>query len=145
MYKTSLLVLIATLLFTVGCGGERVPNLATVKGRLTLDGEPLDQIKVTFMPDAERGCLGRSAWGETNENGEYTLTYQYPEKPEPGAAIGWHKVVLRDLQPANSRDESGGQKPRRISGLYSNSPKTPLEFEVKEGENTFDVEVEPNE
>ncbi|MEM7455789.1 MAG: hypothetical protein AAF456_15660 [Planctomycetota bacterium] len=144
MFKSTCCFVVVLLLFVAGCGGEAVPELATVSGTITMNGEPLDQVKVTFMPDAERGNGGRSSYGETDENGRYTLTYQLPGEPQEGAAVGWHKVCLRDLIPTRARDEGGQQIPRRISGNYSNAPKTPLEFEVKAGDQVIDITALPN-
>ena len=147
--KSSRFVLFGIVLVLMGCGGEKLPEIVEVSGTITMEGEPLDQVKVTFMPDGEKGNLdSRSSWGETDSNGKYTLKYQIPNQDVSGASVGFHRVVLRDLIPNRSRGEQGDVEQealRRFQVKYTSAPKTDLSAEVKSGEaQTFDFDVTPD-
>ena len=76
-------------LMSWGCGGSGL-DLAPVSGRVTLDGEPLANVTVTFLPKD-----GASASGRTNDNGEYELT----TIAEKGALLGEHTVTVTTPRP----------------------------------------------
>src|ERR1044072_958132 len=60
------------LALVIGNGCSRRPkNVARVKGKVTLGGQPLAGASVTFMP-VEQGSTSR---GRTDANGEYVLYY----------------------------------------------------------------------
>jgi len=84
-------VLALTMLAWTGCGGNR-PDLATVHGRITLNGQPLPQAQVRFDPvDAVRGSTGG-----TDQSGQYKLSYL---RGDQGAAIGEHRVTILKFLP----------------------------------------------
>ena len=148
MKSQSLLLLLACLLIT-GCGpSESVPEIVSVTGTLTMNGQPLDQVKVSFMPDGENGNQNaRSSWAETDSEGKYVLKYQLPGDERDGAAVGAHKVVLRDLIPNRSRGEQdeAPSATRRFDRKYTSATTTNLEANVKAGDtNVFDFEVDEN-
>jgi hypothetical protein len=62
--------LVVALLAMVGCGAEN-PALVPVTGIVTMDGEPLPEVAVTFTPTGE--TLGNGAIGGTNGEGRFTL------------------------------------------------------------------------
>ena len=80
----------------VGCGsrGDR-PELGTVTGRVTLNGEPLRNVEVSFVP-----ASGRPSYGETNDDGIYELVYIRDVK---GAKVGKHKVTVHSGKVDSSR------------------------------------------
>ena len=61
-----------------GCfgGSSDRPQLGLVSGKILIEGQPLADATVTFMPD-----IGRPAVGKTDQNGVYQLTYI---RNEPG-------------------------------------------------------------
>lgn len=73
----------------VGCGRSSYPDLAGVEGTVTLDGKPVADASVTFVP-----ADGRSSSGRTDQDGRYTLSYK---KNLPGAVIGEHLVKITKL------------------------------------------------
>ena len=82
-YKTGWLVAVA-LLAATGCGGRPVG----IKGKITLDGQPLAGATVEFVPEGD----GRTAVGITDKEGKFSLsTY----KPGDGALRGDYKVVIK--------------------------------------------------
>ncbi|MGD9635843.1 MAG: hypothetical protein AB7U97_21360, partial [Pirellulales bacterium] len=57
----------------------------------------------------------------------------------PGAAVGTHRVVLRDLAAA----ESAGAPQIRLPVQSTMPGATPLREEVKEGKQTIEIHVPP--
>ena len=124
-------LLIAMLLLLPGCGRSKGPKTARVSGKVTMSGKPLPNIGVTFLPTKK----GPVAIGNTNENGEFTLT---TVRRGDGAPIGKHKVTVGIAEE--------GQKNPGIPESYSNPGTTKLAAEVQAGktnEFTFDIEPEP--
>jgi len=114
----------------IGCSGKPAdqPDLAPVTGTVTLDGDPLAGVTVAFeSPD------GKVAFGQTNEAGQYELTYKGPWK---GAVLGQNTVRITtatDAPPA-----PGWRDP--VHPYYN--ARSMLTAEVVEGENTFDFALE---
>lgn len=67
----------------VGCGGG--PDLGSVEGTVTYNGDPVEGATVTFKP--EEGPL---ATGTTDSGGKFTLT----TAGEEGAVLGKHAVYI---------------------------------------------------
>lgn len=73
-----------------GCGGGAVddhPTLAPVKGKVTLEGQPLANAFVEFSPVTAGGASSGTSGGD----GSFTLSYR---DGEPGAAVGEHRVTV---------------------------------------------------
>ena len=83
--RTSLLV--ACSLTLAGCGG----NLVTVKGKVTLDGEPLSGATVSFVPAEGSDKLGTPV-GLTDESGIFYLTTR---EQFDGAVPGEYRVCIK--------------------------------------------------
>ena len=67
-----------------GCGGA---GTTPVEGVVVLDGKPLANASVQFVPQG----TGRDATGQTNQNGEFAMsTFQ----PRDGVLPGDYKVVI---------------------------------------------------
>lgn len=79
--------LLACLASVAGCSSGDQPDLGLVTGRITLNGEPLPNVEVAFQPEN-----GRPSYGETDEDGNYELTYIRDTK---GAKVGTHRVLVR--------------------------------------------------
>ena len=59
------LACLASLVLLVGCGGN--PDLADVKGVVTLDGQPLPNAFVMFTPEGS----GTVSFGQTGDDGNF--------------------------------------------------------------------------
>ncbi len=77
---------VALLSCCFGCSSSSVP-LGQVNGVITIDGDPLANAIVTFIP--KQG--GRPSSGATNSQGEYQLLYA----TEKGALVGQHDVTIQ--------------------------------------------------
>ena len=116
------MVLNACLLLVItGCGASG-PEIASVEGKVTMDGQPLANAAVVFVPEN-----GRPAGARTNAQGEYELTFTEGRR---GAMPGNHKVRITTLSDPGIDDD--GQ-------LTKGSPETvPLQFN---GATTLTFEV----
>ena len=69
----------------VGCGSDQLP-LSAVSGQVTLNGRPLTNAKVVFLPES-----GPAASGDLDAEGRFQLT-TYTR--HDGAVIGQHRVTV---------------------------------------------------
>ncbi len=143
--------MVLALLGLTGCGGDGV-SYYEVRGTIHQNGVPLDKIQVDFYPVFK----GQPSVAITNKYGQYVL--QGP-RGILGAAVGKHRVVLRDTtlwgttigrfneDKDLSLDKDGKRIPNRIpkSKEKSKDPgdiqSTPLEWEVHSGKNTLDIDL----
>ncbi len=99
---STLTLLIVTQL--MGCGDGQ-PATAPVTGVVNYQGTPVDGASVTFTP-----ANGRPATGQTNANGEFTLT---TFKPNDGAIVDDHVVTIAKVESAPpSTGEIGREPPK---------------------------------
>jgi hypothetical protein len=121
------------VIVVVGCGPKR-PSMASVKGKVLLNGQPMTMGSVGTVPAA-----GRGAHGDIQADGTFELhTYGAHD----GALIGTHKVGVV------AYDMSGGKSPESEYGKltipkrYTNYETSGLTIDVKEGEvNTPTLEL----
>jgi hypothetical protein len=107
-----------------GCG-KSGPELAPVSGRVTVDGQPMENVDVTFQPDEMRPA----SYGRTDADGHYELGYK---RGVQGALLGQHTVrikVERSLVP----------NPPHIAPQFNSQSE--LRREVKAGQNEFNFDV----
>lgn len=113
-----------------GCGRSDLPELATVTGKVTLDGSPLADAEVGFFPVK----AGRPSFGKTNEKGEYSLQYL---EGHQGATVGENTVQIRRAQSGEGVDPK--KAPSELSEQYND--QTTLTKTVASGNNTADFEL----
>lgn len=131
----SFLVIGASLAMMVcsGCG-QSGPEVASVEGTVTLDGQPLPNASVIFVPEG-----GRPAAAMTDAEGHYVLTFS---KDKQGATPGKHKVRITTFVEADEGEGIEGQ-PEKVPMKYN--AQTTLEFVVEEGKKNianFDLDSE---
>ncbi len=103
-FRASFLPLATFVLAGVaGCGGGG--DLVPVSGTLTYKGKPVTNAYVDFFPEP-----GRPSWGQTDEQGRFTLHY---DKDHDGAVAGKHRVAVRRRLVTLDEQEAymKGQKP----------------------------------
>jgi len=142
-----------TLALAIGMAGcSRDVPLTPVSGTVKLSGKPINNVRVDFNPDPDKGTTGRGSTGTTDDNGNFKLVY---DDGREGAVIGHHRVVLTDLEPYGTKfvgrgdyraEDKAGQKvevPKasRFAKHYSDLPKSPLKEEVKPGMAPVVLEV----
>jgi hypothetical protein len=131
----SVLVMAGLMLAAAGCQRGDRPPLGRVSGTVTMDGQPLAGVEVSFAPET-----GRPSIGLTDGAGRYELTYVGTVK---GAKVGSHRV--RIAMPMASLDSDDAEQPVRT--LLMRIPlrynfQTTLTAEVQRGRNDFDFALE---
>ncbi len=141
-----ILVLCATTLF-VGCG-KKVVKTEGVTGKVTLDGAPLPNANVYFIPvDKNSGAL--DSFAKTGEDGTYklqTLTGAANAGTTPGKYLvkfdAQEAVDTGKTQTVNGEEmpvlESKSILPKR----YNDEKTSGFEVDVVAGSNTFDFDLE---
>jgi hypothetical protein len=148
-HGTGLFLALVAIASLAGC--NRGPQFVEVSGTVTLNGRPLSDLEVVFMPDPGAGTSGPASSAYTNENGQYKLV---TNKGQLGAVVGTHRVCIRDLAalplPPILDAEGNAERPRgprsapklsRVPAAYSSSHETPLRAEVEPGEPTHNFEL----
>lgn len=125
--------LVAALVGLTGCGGG--PKYAAVSGRVTLNNQPLEGVRVDFQPIATtKEPVGPGSTGITDEDGRYTLSSQL-DTSQAGAVVGKHQVRIWAPEGSQDRDAEGGAKWKAKKG---DRPLIPGRYHVN-SELTFDV------
>jgi len=138
------LLLLAIPVALVGCGDGLGPT-GTVSGNVTYNGEPLAPEHAVALMNLETGY---ACQGYTDAEGNYTLdSWNDGELP-----IGTYSVQISPPLGAVIESATGGEGedefvdrqvgevtyPRRYTAYGASETS----FEVKEGENTFDLDME---
>jgi len=120
-----------------GCGP---PFNKKVEGVVTLDGKPLANVLVQFVPLGSTGAQRPISSGTTDADGSFKLT---SGKNKNGAIIGKHKVVIME---ASRRTREG-----RIDGArgldldlpleYSSAADSPIEVDVTSDKHTYEFNL----
>jgi len=103
----------ATAAVLAGCGssGPPPPKLVPVRGTVSLDGQPLANAIVTFIPEGKTPGAGGS--GKTDAQGEYQLTYS---RGGPGAPAGEYRVTIsKRLMPGGKEVPDDDKTPPMLS------------------------------
>ena len=127
-----ILVVSQISLALAGCGSSNQPELAVVRGTVTLEDQPIPNAQVLFDPQMG----GRSSTGITDEAGHFQLNYT---PRTPGALIGQHHVRVTEIP--GSIDEEGKELDR-IPHKYAQENGT-LMYDVKPGKNEFQIILSP--
>ncbi|MFO0903807.1 MAG: hypothetical protein U0939_12450 [Pirellulales bacterium] len=129
------------LVLAVGCG-DGGPATASVTGKLTIGGQPANDVTVNFNPVDPNGV---PASGVVS-NGTYTLSSGSTGKA--GAVPGKYKITLTQNASAATEEAysaSGGNAPSApkapFAAEFADPGKTTIEKEVKAGSNTIDIDI----
>jgi hypothetical protein len=133
MSRTGLVFCAAVAWTLCGCGEPPTGNPVT--GRVTFQGQPLDQGSIEFSPAAGQGTVS----GGMIRDGQYTIPAD--SGLEPGL---YHVRILSTEGPASRTDEMPGEvktPPKQRIPVEYNS-ETTLQAEIKAaGENKFDFAI----
>lgn len=121
------------LLFAIGCSSDG-PELADVSGTVTVDGKPVPNAVLTFIPTG-----GTTSYGKTNVQGKYKMMFT---DTKSGAMVGTHKVEI-DVKRFSKEEvaemkASGMEASADFVPIPKKYDKEPLTAEVKRGGNTID-------
>lgn len=141
--------LLAVSLFCMcqlGCGSKGdQPELGTVHGTVTLDGQPLVGVAIVFQPDN-----GRPSRGMTDAEGKYELIYIRQTK---GAKVGPHRVEIAPSEEGaveEGEESDEGESPNAVAKPKAGKPVVPSRYnvkselmvDVKSGANKIDFPLE---
>ena len=119
-----------------GCGGEDGPEIAGVHGKITMDGKPLANATVVFIPES-----GRPGGARTDEDGEYVLNFSGGRQ---GAMLGKNTIRISTLSdPSENEDGTTTPgSPETVPMKYN--AMSELTFVVEQGDNeaNFDISSE---
>jgi len=120
-----------SLLAIVGCGDSR-GDLAPARGNVKLDGQPLADALVEFVPQDGKGVV---SLGRTDKSGNYSMM---ASRTAVGATRGANRVRITTFE---ILDDGGKQKvvPERLPTKYNSASE--LTVTVKPRRNTFDFEL----
>jgi hypothetical protein len=118
-----------------GCGGND-KKTAVVRGTVTYNGMAVPNGTISFIP-----ADGRSATGEIEPDGSYTLTTY---RKGDGAILGQHKVVIVAMENMSNRlpEARNPLPPSIIPVKYTSLATSDLRADVKDQENTIDFKLE---
>jgi hypothetical protein len=127
---------LAAVLAAVGCGAGSGP--VPVRGVVKLDGQPVANASVVFIPETSGG---REAYGSTDANGAFRLT---TTKPDDGALPGKYKVVIQPPAPAGGSTpfDEPGKAPVAVPKAPT-GPRIPLKYTVA-GQTPLTQDVPPS-
>lgn len=147
--RSKLLVALGIALF-VACGcGKSSPVIVPTEGVVLLNGKPLPNASVTFMPMIDH--FGAEAYSSavTDDNGKFTLTCHYND--QPGAAVGKHVVLVteaplpdkmrgvQDSRVVDAYQAKLGNRP--IPATYASAGKSPIRIDIAQGQQSVTVEL----
>jgi hypothetical protein len=118
----------ALVILCAGCGKSWTMN-GQVEGTATLDGKPLADVVVEFIPDADPKVQAPISHGTTDEKGHFVLSCV---NSKSGAVVGKHNVIIR----VGRSESPDGKKPPSVPEQYTFVAKTPLKLEVTADKHT---------
>ncbi|MFI4876659.1 MAG: carboxypeptidase-like regulatory domain-containing protein [Blastopirellula sp. JB062] len=128
---------VALLLTACGCAGEQLdPEYKPVTGTVTLDGRPLPDAQLSFVPLGS----GSSGSGFTDESGKYQLYYA---ARRPGAKFGENRVFITKSKPSTGKQgEFAGMREADIEMLPARyNRKTELTANIEDKRNVIDFDL----
>src|SRR5437588_5032446 len=118
--------LLAALVGVAGCGVKRIPTSGTV----TLDGQPMTEGVLKFIPDVSKGTTYRVSCSGPISNGRWNLVTSGMERADTGtgAPVGWFKVVY--THPNEGSKAPGASAAPKVADKYRSEETTPISIEL---------------
>src|SRR5262245_37860531 len=120
--------LLAAVVGVAGCGVRRIPT----SGKVTLDGQPMTEGVLKFIPDATKGNDLRLSCSGPISNGQWNLVTSGVERADTGtgAPVGWFKVIY--THPNEGSKAPGASAAPKVAEKYYREDTTPLSIELTE-------------
>ncbi|OWK42942.1 DUF4198 domain-containing protein [Fimbriiglobus ruber] len=128
----SRLVVTCFLLALAGCA-PKLPPIVPVEGVVTINGQPLANAAVTFIPLLDHFGMEAVSVATTDAQGKFTLICKQNE--QPGAVAGTHLVMVREL-PVPKEMRRVIQDGRVIDAYYAKSGNRPIPPDYKSTAHT---------
>ncbi len=138
MRRTVIHLSVAVVVCLLG-GCHRESMEATVAGLVTLDGKAIGPGMIVFAP---RGADKKPATGSVESDGTYMLMTSRAQ----GLATGTYQVAvsIREMPQNVKRGDRPPLGKSLIPEKYEESTTSGLEYEVRPGKNTINVELKRN-
>jgi len=129
---------IVLILFAVGCANRSGPPIAAVSGKITVDGQPIADVIVTFEPIATDVSADQrsTSLGITGADGKYVI--KGGGEQFNGALVGKHKVTLALKEPEGMDELDPKYNVRTEMKKLKNFKQFPKRYNAS-SELTFDV------
>src|SRR5206468_2986455 len=116
----------ALLVGVAGCGIKRIPTSGTV----TLDGQPMSEGVLKFIPDASKGTKYRVSCSGPISNGRWNLVTSGMERADTGtgAPVGWFKVIY--FHPNEGSKAPGATAAPKVAVKFYREDTSPLAIEL---------------
>ena len=140
--KLLVLVLPIFVLMITGCGSDG-PELIPVSGTVTLNGTPIDEVVVTFVPHH----AGKPAMGLTDKQGRFSLS---TTELDDGVAVGPYYATVTSIDQGATRPDAQGlstgleMHPRQKSIIperYTLFQTSGLSYEVQDGMEPISIKL----
>jgi len=133
-------LLASFFLVVIGCAGKLEHGQVT--GIVRRGKQPLENVKVTFVPTETRGQkIGRSE-GITDAQGHFQLN---SEEDDDGPAAGLYTVIIEDMALYTSPRLPDGtlikRPPTRFPEKYRNLLNSPLRQEIHAGSQQVEIDL----
>lgn len=113
--------LVCCLMGCSGSSGPVLPKTVPVSGIVTLDGKPLSNAMVVFIPTGSTGGIGSS--GYTDKEGKFELQTASGSVKTPGAPPGTYRVVANKFKnPDGTEYPADGKEGPATSGATETLP-----------------------
>lgn len=138
-------LLLSCLFFClVGCGGasENTLEVYPVTGSVTVDGEALPAVSVTFFP--EKSTKGNGGFGATDESGKFTLK---DRDQRDGVAEGTYRVLFTRLVKPDGTPIGNDQMAADVGAvnqlpeIYNDPSQSPVTATVGKTNEPFKFEL----
>jgi hypothetical protein len=125
----------AVLVLTGGCGKTWNQN-DSVEGTVKLDGTPVPNVMIQFVPDDPKTQAPMST-ATTDDKGHFQLACS---NGKSGAVLGKHNVVIL----VGRTDSGASASALPIPAVYKVAAQTPAQVEVTADNHTYDVNLTRN-
>ena len=143
--KLTCFVFMLFIVAIAGCGPRGI-RVEYVEGVVTLDGAPVPEATVTFLPATETPPM-EMATGMSDANGVYKLS-SVTGKATAGAVAGEYRVMVTKVSDNASEGEYGAIRSvnavkytHHLPAIYRDPQKTPITVTVNKGKNTIPLEM----
>jgi len=129
-------VLMSVSVAVIGCGRGNPPG-TPVKGKITIDGDPLPAGTVIFEPDAQKGNISKREFRaqiDPTNPGAYEL-----KSDGDGVSLGWYRVAVFAIESANRMTQPVWLADRKYSDVKTSGLSVQIVVSPSDGAYDFDL------
>jgi hypothetical protein len=131
----------AAIVLFCGCA-KGPPPVVAVSGVLLLDGKPLPQAKIEFVPDLAGHGAETTSSAFTDDQGRFTLANSFTQ--QPGAMVGKHRVLVSELPTPKEYRSLDGAVRAKYAQQLAKLANRPIPKECSAFATALVVEVTPD-